>query len=113
MRLARLSLLVTCTASLFAKADPAVQAARQYRQAHEREIIGSYLELLAIPNVAADPANLRRNAEAIAMRLRKRNVTVKLLENEGGPPVVYGELMTPKAKRTVLFYAHYDGQPVN
>ena len=111
MRLA--SLLVTCTTSLFAQADPAVHAARQYRQAHEREIVSSYLELLAIPNVAADPANLRRNAEAIAVRLRQRSVTVKLLENEGGPPVVYGELITPGAKRTVLFYAHYDGQPVN
>ena len=42
---------------LFAQTDPAVQAARRYRQAHEREIVSSYLELLSIPNVAADPAN--------------------------------------------------------
>ena len=28
------------------------------------------------------------------------------------PPVVYGELPAPGAKRTVVLYAHYDGQPV-
>jgi acetylornithine deacetylase/succinyl-diaminopimelate desuccinylase-like protein len=28
-------------------------------------------------------------------------------------PVVYGEIKVPGAKHTVLFYAHYDGQPVN
>src|SRR6202012_5562707 len=31
----------------------------------------------------------------------------------GTPPTVYGELKTPGAKRTVLFYAHYDGQPIS
>ena len=33
--------------------------------------------------------------------------------NPGVPAVVYGEFNTPGAKRTVVFYAHYDGQPVN
>ena len=28
------------------------------------------------------------------------------------PPVVYGEIKTPGARRTIVFYAHYDGQPV-
>jgi acetylornithine deacetylase/succinyl-diaminopimelate desuccinylase-like protein len=27
--------------------------------------------------------------------------------------VVFGKLITPEAKRTVIFYAHYDGQPVD
>ena len=29
-----------------------------------------------------------------------------------GPPAVYGEPAYPGATRTVVFYAHYDGQPV-
>ncbi|MFN0120130.1 MAG: M20/M25/M40 family metallo-hydrolase, partial [Blastocatellia bacterium] len=28
------------------------------------------------------------------------------------PPVVYGEINVPGATRTLIFYAHYDGQPV-
>ena len=31
----------------------------------------------------------------------------------GANPVVYGEIKTPGAKHTIVFYAHYDGQPVN
>jgi len=29
------------------------------------------------------------------------------------PPVVYGEYNTPGATKTVIFYAHYDGQPTD
>jgi acetylornithine deacetylase/succinyl-diaminopimelate desuccinylase-like protein len=29
------------------------------------------------------------------------------------PPAVYGEWNTPGAKRTIVFYAHYDGQPTD
>ncbi|MGH9760483.1 MAG: M20/M25/M40 family metallo-hydrolase, partial [Blastocatellia bacterium] len=40
-------------------------------------------------------------------------VRTRLLEVEGVPPVVYGELPSPGATRTITFYAHYDGQPVD
>jgi acetylornithine deacetylase/succinyl-diaminopimelate desuccinylase-like protein len=38
---------------------------------------------------------------------------MKLLELEKANPIIYGELKTPGAKRTLCFYVHYDGQPVN
>ncbi len=31
----------------------------------------------------------------------------------GAPPAVYGEVKVPGATQTLIFYAHYDGQPVN
>jgi acetylornithine deacetylase/succinyl-diaminopimelate desuccinylase-like protein len=31
----------------------------------------------------------------------------------GAPPAVFGELDTPGATRTLIFYAHYDGQPLD
>src|SRR5439155_678592 len=34
-------------------------------------------------------------------------------EAPGSPPAVYGELVSPGAPRTVILYAHYDGQPVD
>jgi acetylornithine deacetylase/succinyl-diaminopimelate desuccinylase-like protein len=39
-----------------------------------------------------------------------RLLTAPGLENV--PPLVWGELKTPGATRTIVFYAHYDGQPV-
>ena len=45
--------------------------------------------------------------------LEKRGVQTRLLEVPGAPPVVFGEIDTPGAARTVVFYAHYDGQPLD
>jgi len=69
-------------------------------------------ELLAIPNIASDTANIRRNAERLADMMRRRGLDVRLIEESGAPPVIYGELAAPGARRTLLVYAHYDGQPV-
>ena len=43
----------------------------------------------------------------------KRGLTTKLLALEGAPPLVVANLAAPNAKRTIAFYAHYDGQPVD
>jgi len=85
---------------------------RPYVAAHHQEILKSFEELVAIPNVAADPANLDRNAAFIAAALRARGVKTELLEVSGVPKVVFGELTVPGATQSITFYAHYDGQPV-
>ena len=84
-----------------------------YRRQHEHAILREFRELLAIPNLASDSANIRRNAALITSMLQRRGVSTRLLESPtGGPPAVYGELRTPGATRTIVLYAHYDGQPV-
>ena len=47
--------------------------------------------------------------------MQKRGLKPRLLEaaDKKVPPVVYGEWMTPGATKTVIFYAHYDGQPTD
>jgi acetylornithine deacetylase/succinyl-diaminopimelate desuccinylase-like protein len=86
---------------------------REYRQQHEADIVRGYAQLLSLPNVASDTANIKRNADAISTLLEERGFHTQLLNVNGAPPVVYGELSTPGAKHTLLFYAHYDGQPVD
>ncbi len=76
-------------------------------------ILAEFQGLLSISNVASDTANIRRNAEWIRQAMERRGVKSRLLEAAGAPPVVYGELLAPGAKRTVVFYAHYDGQPAD
>lgn len=88
-------------------------AVRAYQRAHDVAIVRELAELLAIPNVASDSINIRRNAHHIAQMLERRGVAARLLETPGAPPAVFGELRTPGAARTVMFYAHYDGQPVD
>jgi acetylornithine deacetylase/succinyl-diaminopimelate desuccinylase-like protein len=44
--------------------------------------------------------------------LQRRHVDAQLLSIPGAPAVVYGEIKVPSATHTIVFYAHYDGQPV-
>jgi acetylornithine deacetylase/succinyl-diaminopimelate desuccinylase-like protein len=98
-----------------ASGEPAATAGqvRVWRQAHEQQIIDSFAELLSIPNVAADATNIRRNAEHIAGLLEPRGFEVRLLEADGAPPAVFAERRSAGADRTLMIYAHYDGQPVD
>jgi acetylornithine deacetylase/succinyl-diaminopimelate desuccinylase-like protein len=76
-------------------------------------LIQEYIELLSIPNVSSDSQGIRRNALFIQSMLERRGVKVRLLEETGSPPLVFGELLGKKAIKTLLLYAHYDGQPAN
>lgn len=69
-------------------------------------------ELLSIPNVAADTANIRRDAEWLAAAFEARGFAAEILPTDGNP-LVWAEWRHPDNDRTVLFYAHYDGQPVD
>ena len=95
-----------------AQSPSAGLAARRWRQLHQAEILEQFTTLLSIPNVANDRENILRNADLLVSMLQKRGVDSRLLKLEGANPVVFGELKTPNAKQTIVFYAHYDGQPV-
>lgn len=106
-----LTLLLTLPYAASTQQSPTA-AARAYRQAHEHEIIRDFIELLSLPNLAVDLTNIRRNATLITKMLEKRGARTRWLEVADAPPVVYGEINTPGAMRTITFYVHYDGQPV-
>ena len=98
--------------SAFLSGQTPADAARQWRVAHEQQILQEFTGLLSISNVASDTTNIRRNADTLVEALTRRHVAAKLLVAPGAYPVVYGEIKTPGAKHTIVFYAHYDGQPV-
>src|SRR5271169_5626903 len=100
-------MFVTATLALtmaWGQSDPAALAARKWREAHERAIVAEFLQLLAMPNLARDEANIRRNAAAVAALMEKRGVKTRLLEMSGVPPLVFGEIRVPGATRTIVFY---------
>ncbi|HYD13580.1 MAG TPA: M20/M25/M40 family metallo-hydrolase [Allosphingosinicella sp.] len=103
-------LLALVLASGFASSASA--APRDWVAANREAILGEYLPLLAIPNVASNRADIRRNAEHIMAMMRRRGLAPRLLEEGDAPPLIYGEWPVPGARRTLVLYAHYDGQPV-
>src|SRR5438105_3394007 len=88
---------------------------RDYRRAHERTIIDEFTRLLAIPNIASDAPNIRRNAQFIFEIMQRRGLKPQLLEakSKNTPPAVYGEWKVAGASHSIILYAHYDGQPVD
>jgi acetylornithine deacetylase/succinyl-diaminopimelate desuccinylase-like protein len=89
------------------------KAIREYRVAHEAVIVQELVTLLSIPNIASDEPNIRRNADLLKAMFERRGFRVQLFEIPNRGPIVFAELTAPGAARTVVFYAHYDGQPVD
>src|SRR5947208_15557564 len=79
-----------------------------------------YLEelkhLLAIPSISALPehaADVKRCAEWCAGEMRRIGLqNVRLIETPGNP-IVYGDWSGAPEAPTILFYGHYDVQPVD
>lgn len=71
---------------------------------------------LAIPSISALPqhqADVRQCADWTAEELRRIGLqNVRLIETPGNP-VVYGDWLGAEGAPTILFYGHYDVQPVD
>jgi len=89
------------------------QEVRDYRMDNEERIVRELSEFLSIPNIASDTPNIQKNAAHLVEMLEARGIETHLLPVTGRGPVVFGKLISAEAKRTVIFYAHYDGQPVD
>jgi acetylornithine deacetylase/succinyl-diaminopimelate desuccinylase-like protein len=71
---------------------------------------------LAIPSISALPQHkddVRRCAEWTAEQLRRIGMTEVRIEETAGHPIVYGEWLGAEGAPTILFYGHYDVQPVD
>ncbi|MBI1782091.1 MAG: M20/M25/M40 family metallo-hydrolase [Sphingobacteriales bacterium] len=91
------------------------QKISNYIADQQHAMLKEYAEFISIPNVLGDSLNIYRNADYIKNLLGKLGVKTQLLtlDKPGAAPVVFGEVITPGATKTIAFYAHYDGQPVN
>lgn len=107
-----LALLLTGTTH--AQSDLTLKT-RAYRQQNERKLLAEFVGLLALPNVVYDTAGIQKTADYVADMLKRRGIEPQRLDGRtpGVPPAIYGEVLVPGATKTVVFYAHYDGQPVN
>ncbi len=101
---------------LISAQSPPLLKARAYINQNKYDIVNEFVSFLSLPNVASDTANIKKNAAFIMDMMNKRGIqNIRLLtaRTEGVPPSVYGEVLVPGAVQTLIFYAHYDGQPVN
>ncbi|HZT75447.1 MAG TPA: M20/M25/M40 family metallo-hydrolase [Vicinamibacterales bacterium] len=104
--------LAIAAAATLAAQPPTILKVREWRTTHEKAILHELYDLVAIPNVATDAANIRRNAEALTRMFEKRRFAPEILPTAGTSPLVVAERRQPNVRRTITFYFHYDGQPV-
>jgi acetylornithine deacetylase/succinyl-diaminopimelate desuccinylase-like protein len=83
---------------------------------HRDRYVDELKQYLAIPSISALPqhkADVRRTAEWSAEEMRRIGLqNVRLIETPGFP-VVSGEWLGAEGAPTILFYGHYDVQPVD
>jgi acetylornithine deacetylase/succinyl-diaminopimelate desuccinylase-like protein len=73
-------------------------------------------EYLAIPSISALPQHkddVRRGADWTADEMRRIGLHNVRIEETPGHPIVYGEWLGATGAPTILFYGHYDVQPVD
>src|SRR5262245_23844265 len=106
--------LVTGAASLFAPPGRAqtegISPALIQRAAQAN--FAEFFEMLALPNDAINPPDIQKNSDWLETAFRKRGFVTRQLPNDG-KPLVFAEYPRKVANAsTILFYMHFDGQPV-
>jgi acetylornithine deacetylase/succinyl-diaminopimelate desuccinylase-like protein len=78
--------------------------------------LGELKDYLAIPSISSLPehtADVRRCAEWTADEMRRIGLQNVRVIDTAGHPVVYGDWLGATGAPTMLFYGHYDVQPVD
>jgi len=91
-------------------------SALSYAQDNRRRFVEQLDGFLRIPSISALPAHagdIRRAADWLIDDLRAIGLTTELIPIEGSHPMVYAEWKGAPGRPTVLFYGHYDVQPVD
>lgn len=95
-----------------AQGEVTPQTVRNYVDSHRADIVGQFSQLLSIPSVQEDVPALQAAANQIEELARGRGFDVEQWPSSNGIPVVFAEKKVSEEARTILLYAHFDGQPV-
>jgi acetylornithine deacetylase/succinyl-diaminopimelate desuccinylase-like protein len=91
--------------------DDALKNVQAYRASHEVQILGDFKGLLSLPNVSSNTEDMIKNAAWITEYIAKRGFKSEVV-TAGRAPYIIAERRSEGATKTVLIYAHFDGQPV-
>ncbi|HLO03275.1 MAG TPA: dipeptidase [Symbiobacteriaceae bacterium] len=92
------------------------QTWQSYLEEHQRRFMNEFIDLLRIPSISTDPAakgEVRRAGEWTANRLRQAGLQNVAIMETGGHPAVYADWLGAPGQPTILFYGHFDVQPVD
>lgn len=91
--------------------------AEEYLEQNKSDFLNQLIEFLKIPSISSEPQHkddVNRCAEWLSKNIKNSGIeNVRIIETEGHPIVYAENLEAGQDKPTVLFYGHYDVQPVD
>src|SRR5712692_1432172 len=93
-----------------------MQEVLQFVENNKDRYLSELKELIAIPSVRTKPEHkkdIERCSQWIADHLRSIRMNNVQIFQTPGHPIVYADWLGATGKPTVLFYGHYDVQPVD
>jgi acetylornithine deacetylase/succinyl-diaminopimelate desuccinylase-like protein len=87
-------------------------ALKEYIHDNQDRFLRDIARLAAQPSVSATKDGVEECALLVKKMIEEIGGKAQLLRLDGAAPLVYGEVMRSGAAKTVLFYNHYDVQPV-
>jgi len=86
-----------------------------YLDSHQQEHVAQLCDFLRIPSISSQSEyadDTRRAAAFVADELKELGLKVEIADL-GGHPLIYAETEIRPDRKTLLFYGHYDVQPVD
>ncbi len=83
----------------------------EYIDSNSQGFIDDLARLVRQPSVSARREGMQECAEIVEEMMREIGLSTRIIPEEEGNPVVYGEIRSKSSKKTLLFYDHYDVQP--
>lgn len=108
-------LLLLLSNALRSQSDP-TQRIAAFCQQQQKQWLQEFISFVRLPNTPLNEYHTGLNTNFMMNMMRNSGIDrVQLLSasTPNVPPAVYGEVNVPGATRTIVFYAHYDGQPVD
>ena len=88
-----------------------LQEIYKYIDAHSQDFLRDLAQLIRQPSVSAKGEGIQECAEMVEKMMRKVGLSTRIIPEEKGNPVIYGEIKSEASEKTLLFYNHYDVQP--
>lgn len=104
------ALILLLGASLSAAPSQDVIRVREWRAKNERQIVGELMQLVSLPNIASNKADIVKNADLLTTMFERRGFAVRRIATPGSP-IVFAERVAASPRGALTFYFHYDGQP--
>ena len=83
----------------------------EYIGSNSQRFIDDLVRLVRQPSVSARKEGMQECAEIVEEMMKEIGFSTRIIPEEEGNPVVFGEIRSKSSKKTLLFYDHYDVQP--